>query len=159
MNFVQNEVLGTSGKGSFSFYGSLSKISWKSFFRFLSKITPFRCFSIPLWWVSSWGITSPGKVSKNVDRFSYLNKSTLRISKSFHEKKTKSKKIMLLLLLLGLGAPVITYVPILKKRKTSTWQMQKITHLQKQQRNNKALGHPTIVDVSSYYTTEIMGIS
>ena len=66
---------------------------------------------------------------------------------------------MLLLLLLGLGAPVITYAPVLKKEKQLNEKCKKIIHLQKQQRNNKALGHPTIVDASGCYTTEIPGIS
>ena len=38
--------------------------------------------------------------------------------------------------------------------------LQKINTLtEKQQRNNKALGHPTIVDASGCYTTEIPKIS
>ena len=35
---------------------------------------------------------SLGKVSRNVDSFSCLNKSTLEISKFVHEKKTKLKE-------------------------------------------------------------------
>ena len=148
MNLFQNEVIGTSGQGPFSFYGSLDRISS----RFPSIITHFMCFSIPFEWVSSWGVTSPGIVSRNVDSFSYFNKSTLRISKSVHEKRTKLKKTYAILLLPDLGAHVL-------KRKTSIWQMHKITHLQKQQRNNKDLGHPTIVGAFGCYTMEIPRIS
>ena len=48
---------------------------------------------------------------------------------------------MLLLLLLGLREPIITDAPVLK-RKTSIWQMDKITDLQKTKKEQQGFGAP-----------------
>ena len=63
---------------------------------------------------------------------------------------------MLLQLLLDLGVPVITDASVLKKKNKYMTNAENNTLIQKQQRNNKDLGHPTIVDTFGCYTTETL---
>ena len=63
---------------------------------------------------------SLGRVSNNVDSFSRLNKSTLRISKSIHEKKTKLKETYAITIVPGFGGACYNKCAGSKKRKTST---------------------------------------